>query len=171
MFAKKRKLSDKPEETVPLKVNLSPLPSDDPMFDYQSPTYVSEDYSDSSDSDEGHDRDFPPPTEKLDVLEEDMANPQPERPTDLDSAPKGRPVQTMYNPDLVCDDTVFHIDEDIARYSNKYRFKVLSNVQFKKVKETFSKPKIEFLDPPSVNEVNMVSKSVRSNTGLLKGDF
>ena len=86
---KKRKLSDKPEETIPRKVNLSPLPSDDPMFDYQSPTYVSEDYSDSSDSDEGHDRDFPPPTEKPDVLEEDMANPQPERPTDLDSAPRG----------------------------------------------------------------------------------
>ena len=79
-------------------------------------SYVSEDYSDSSDSDKGLDRNFPPPTEKPDVLEEDMANLQPERPTctDLDSAPKGRPVQTMYNPDLVCDDSVFHIDLDIV---------------------------------------------------------
>ena len=64
---------------IPHKVNLSPLPSDDPMFDYQSPTYVSEDCSDSSGSDEGHDRDFLPPTEKPVVPEEDMANPQPER--------------------------------------------------------------------------------------------
>ena len=85
---KKRKLFDKPEETIPRKVNLSPLP-DSPVFDYQSPTYVSEDYSDSSDSDEGHDRDFPPPTEKPDVPEEDMANLQPERSTDLDSAQRG----------------------------------------------------------------------------------
>ena len=59
------------------------------MSDYQSPTYVSVDYSDSSDSDEGHDRDFPLPTEKPDVPEEDMANPPPERPTDLDSSSKG----------------------------------------------------------------------------------
>ena len=88
------------------------------MFDYQSPTYISEDNSDSSDSDEGHHRDFPPATEKLDVPEEDMANPQPDRPTDLDSAPNRRPVQTMYNPDLVCDDSVFHVDEDIAQYFN-----------------------------------------------------
>ena len=116
------------------------------------------------------DRDFSPPTEKPDVPEEDMTNPQSERPTDLDSVPKGRPVQTMYNPDLACDDSVFHVDEDIAQYFNKYRFKVLSNVQFKKVKETFLKPKIEFLDPRSVNEVIMVSKSVKNNTGLLKGD-
>ena len=76
----------------------------------------------------------------------------------------------MYNPDLVCDGSVFHVDEDIAQYLNKYRFNVLPNVQFKKVKETFSKPKIEFLDPPSVNDVIMASKSVRNNTGLLKGD-
>ena len=64
-------------------------------------------YSNSSDPDEGHDTDFPPPTEKPDVLEEDMANPQPDRPTDLDSAPNGKPVQTTYNSDLVCDDSVF----------------------------------------------------------------
>ena len=82
---------------------MSPLPSDDPMLDYQSPTYVSEDYSDSSGSDEGHDRDFLPPTEKPVVPEEDMANPKPERLTDIDSATKGRPVQTTYNPDLVCE--------------------------------------------------------------------
>ena len=167
---KKRKLSYKPEEKIPRKVNLSPLPSDDPMFDYQSPTYVSEDYSDSSDSDEGHDREFPPPSEKADVTEGDTADPQPDRPTDLDSAPNGRPVQIMYNPDLVCDDSIFDVDEDIAQYFNKYRFKVLTNDQFNEVKETFSKPKIEFLGPPSVNEVIMASKSVRNNTGLLKGD-
>ena len=104
---------------------MSPLQSDDPTFDYQSPTYVSEDYLDSSDSDEGHDRDFPPSTEKPDVPEEDMANPQPDRPTDLDSAPNGRPVQTMYDPDLA-----FHVDENIALYFNKYMFKVLTNDQF-----------------------------------------
>ena len=132
--------------------------------------YVSEGYSDSSDSDEGHDREFPPPTEKPDVMEQDTANPQPDRPTDLVSAPNERPVQIMYNPDLVCDDSAFHVDEDIAQYYNKYRFKVLTNEQFKKVKETFSKPKIEFLGPPLVNEVIMASKSVRNNTGLLKGD-
>ena len=34
---------------------------------------------------------------------------------------------------------------------------------------SFSKPKIEFLDPPFVNEVIIASKSV-TNTGLLKGD-
>ena len=89
------------------------------MFDCQSSVYVSEDYSDSSDSDEGHDRDFPPPTEKPDVLEEDMANPQPDRPTEPDSAPNGQHVQTMYNPDLDCDNSVFHVDEDIAQYFNK----------------------------------------------------
>ena len=167
---KKRKLSDKPEEKIPRKVNLSPLPSDDPMFDYQSPTYVSEDYSDSSDSDKGHHREFPPPTEKPDITEGDTAGPQPDSPTDLDSAPNGRPVQIMYNPDLVCDDSIFHVDEDIAQYFNKYRFKVLTNDQFRKIKETFSKPKIDLLGPPSVNEVIMASKSVRNNTGLLKGD-
>ena len=166
-----RKLSDKPEEKIPHKVNLSPLPSDDPMFDYQSPMYVSEDYSDSSDSDEGHHREFPPPTEKPDIRKGDTADPQPDRPTDLDSAPNGRPVQIMYNPDLVCDDSIFHVDEDIAQYFSKYRFKVLANDQFRKIKETFSKPKIELLGPPSVNEVIMASKSVRNNTGLLKGDF
>ena len=89
---------------------------------------------------------------------------------DLDSAPNGRPVQIMYNPDLVCNDSIFHVDEDIAQYFNKHRFKVLTNDQFKKIKETFSKSKIEFLGPPSVNEVIMASKSVRNNTGLLKGD-
>ena len=73
----------------------------------------------------------------------------------------------MYNPDQVCDDSIFHVDEDIAQYFSKYRFKVLTNDQ---LKETFSKPKIELLGPPSVNEVNMASKSVRNNTGLLKGD-
>ena len=98
---KKRNLSDKPEEKIPRKVNLSPLPSDDPVFDYQLPTYVSENYLDSSDPEEGHDREFPPPTEKPDVTEGDTANPQPDRPTDLDSAPNGRPVQIMYNLDLV----------------------------------------------------------------------
>ena len=56
-----------------------------------------------------------------------MADPQPDRPTDLDSASNGRPVQTMYNPDLVCDDSVFHVDKDIAQYFNKYRFKALRN--------------------------------------------
>ena len=116
------------------------------------------------------DRDFPPPTEKPDIPEKDMANPQPDRPIDLDSASNGRPVQTMHNPDLVCDDSVFHVDEDIAQYFDKYRFEVLTNVQFKKVKETLSKLKIEFLDRPSVNEVILASKSVRNNTGLLKGD-
>ena len=59
------------------------------MFDYQSPTYVSEDYLDSSDSDEGHDRGFPPPTKKP-VTEKDTADPQPDRPTDLVSAPNER---------------------------------------------------------------------------------
>ena len=167
---KKRKLSDKPEEKIPRKVNLSSLPSHDPMFGYQSPTYVSEDYSDSSDSDEGHHREFPPPTEKPDITEGDTADPQPDRPTDLDSVPNGRPVQIMYNPDLVCDDSIFHVDEDIVQYFNKYRFKVLTNDQFRKIEETFSKPKIEFLGPPSVNEVIMASKSVRNNTVLLKGD-
>ena len=129
-FPNKRKLSDKLEENIPRKVNLFPLPSDDPMFDYQSPTYVSEDYSDSSDSDEGHHREFPLPTEKPDITEGDTADPQPDRPTDLDSAPNGRPVQIMYNPDLVCDGSIFHVDEDIAQYFNKYRFKVLTNDQF-----------------------------------------
>ena len=148
---KERELSNKPEEKIPRTVNLSPLQSNDPMFDYQSPTYVSEDYSDSSGSDEGHDKKFPPLSEKADVTEGDTADPQRDRPTDLDSAPNGRPVQIMYNPDLVCDDSIFHVDEDIAQYFNKYRFKVLANDQFNKVKETFSKPKIEFLGPPSVN--------------------
>ena len=164
---KKRKLSDKQEGKIPRKVNLSPLPSDNPMFDYQTPTYVSEDYSDSSDFDEGHDGEFPPPTEKPDVMEKDTADPQPDKPTDLVFAPNGRPVQIMYNPDLVCDDSIFHVDEDIAQYYNKYRFKVLTNEQFKKVKETFSKSEIEFLGPPLVNELIMASKSVRNNTGLL----
>ena len=36
-------------------------------------------------------------------------------------------------------------------------------------RSTFSKPKIEFLDPPLVNEVIIAYKSVRNNTGLLKG--
>ena len=133
-LCQKEKLSHKPEEKIPHKVNLSPLSSDDPMFDYQSPTYVSEDYSDSSDSDEAHDREFPPPTEKPDVTEGDTADPLPDRPTDLDSAPNGRPVQITYNPDLVCNDSTFRIDEDIAQYFNKYRFKVLTNDQFKKNK-------------------------------------
>ena len=57
-----------------------------------------------------------------------------------------------------------------TQYFNKYRFKVLTDVQYKKVKETFSKRKIEFLDMPFVNEVIMASKSVRNNIGLLKGD-
>ena len=73
------------------------------MFDYQSPTYVSEGWSDSSDPDKGHDRDFPPPTKKPDVTEGDTADPQTDRLTDIDSAPNGRPVQIMYNPDLLCD--------------------------------------------------------------------
>ena len=76
----------------------------------------------------------------------------------------------MYNPDLVCDDSIFHTDEDIAQYYNKNRFKVLTNEQFKKVEETVSKPEIEFLGPALVNEVIMVLKSVRNNTSLLKGD-
>ena len=46
----------------------------------------------------------------------------------------------------------------------------MTNDQFRKVKETFSKPRIEFLDPPSLNEVIMASKSVRNYTGLLRGD-
>ena len=97
-LTKKGNSLTKPEGKIPRKVNLSALPSDDPMFDYQSPTYASEDYSDSSDSDEGHDGEFPLPTEKPDVTEGDTADPQPDRPTDLDSAPNGRPVQIMYNP-------------------------------------------------------------------------
>ena len=109
-------------------------------------------------------------TESLDVTEGDTADLLPDRPTDLDSACNGRPVQIMYNPNLVYDDSIFHIDEDITQYFNKYRFKVLTDDQFKKITETFSKPKIEFLDPPSVNEVNMSLKSVRNNMGLLKGD-
>ena len=76
----------------------------------------------------------------------------------------------MYNPDLVCDDSIFHVDEDIAQYFNKYRFTVLTNDQFNNVKETFSKSKIEFLGSPSLKEVIMVSKSVRNNTSLLNGD-
>ena len=103
------------------------------MFDYQSPTYVSEDYLDSSDSDEGHGRDFPPSTKKPDVPEEDMANPQPDRPTGPFSTPKWRSIQTMYNPDLDCDDLIFHVGEDIAQCSNKYWFIVLTDVQFGKV--------------------------------------
>ena len=51
------------------------------MFDYQSPTYVSEGYSDSSDSDECHLREFPPSTEKPDNTEGDTADPQPDKPT------------------------------------------------------------------------------------------
>ena len=95
-----------------------------------------------------------------------MANPQSDRPTELESAPNWRHIQTMC---VDCDDSVFHVDEDIAQYFNKYRFKVLTDVQFKKVKQTFSKSKIKFLDLPSVNEVVMASKSLRNNTGLLKG--
>ena len=66
------------------------------MFDYQSLTYISQDYSDSSDSDEGYDWEFPPPTEKPDALLEDMAQPQLGMPTELDSAPNWSPVQSMY---------------------------------------------------------------------------
>ena len=100
-----------------------------------------------------------------------MADPQPDRTTEPDSGPNWRPIKTMYNPDLDCDDSVFHVDEDIAQYFNKYRLKVLTDVQFKKVNETFSKLKIEFLDLPSGNEVITASKSVRNNnTGLLKGE-
>ena len=118
----------------------------------------------------------------LTLRREILLTPQPDRPTDLDSAPNGRPVQIMYNQDLVyddqimynqdlvCDDSIFHADEDIAQYFNKYRFKFLTNDQFRKIKETFSKPKIELLGPPSVNEVIMASKSVRNTTGLPKGD-
>ena len=46
----------------------------------------------------------------------------------------------------------------------------MTNDQFGKIKETFSKPKIELLGPSLVNEVIMASKSVRNNTGLLQGD-
>ena len=89
------------------------------MFDYQSPTYVSEDYSDSSHSDEGHKREIPLSTKNPDVTEGDTADPLPDRPKDLDSACNGRPVQIMYNPDLVYDDSIFHVDEDITQYFNK----------------------------------------------------
>ena len=51
-----------------------------------------------------------------------------------------------------------------------HNMSISTNDRFKKVKETFSKPKNEFLGLPSVNEVLMASKSVRRNTGLLKGD-
>ena len=59
-------------------------------------TYISQDYSDSSDSDEGYDWEFPPPTEKPDVLLGDMAQPQLDMPTEPDSAPNWNPVQSMY---------------------------------------------------------------------------
>ena len=120
---------------------MSPLPSDDPMFDYQSPTYVSEDYSDSSDSDESHDIEIPPPTEKPDVTREIL---------------------------LTLNLTGQQIFSTLMKYCTiiQYRFKVFTNDQFKKIKETFSKAKTEFLEPPSVNEVIMASKSVRNNTGL-----
>ena len=54
------------------------------MFYYQSPSYISEDYSDSSDSDWGYDRprEFPQPDEKPNVPEGDMDQPQPDRPTE-----------------------------------------------------------------------------------------
>ena len=51
---------------------------------------------DSSDSDEGYDWEFPPPTEKPDVLFRGMAQPQPDMPTEPDSAPNWSPVQSMY---------------------------------------------------------------------------
>ena len=72
----------------------------------------------------------------------------------------------LHHPYLVCDDSISHVDEDIAQYFNKCRFKVLTNDQFNKVKETFLKPKIGFLGQPSVNDATMVLKSVRNNTGL-----
>ena len=43
----------------------------------------------------------------------DMVNPQPEGQQNL-TVPNWRPIQTMYNPDLDCDDSVFYVDEDIA---------------------------------------------------------
>ena len=72
----KKKTLGRTRRKIPHKVNFSPLLSDNPTFDYQSLTYISQDYSDSSDSDEGYDWEFPPPTEKPDVLLGDMAQPQ-----------------------------------------------------------------------------------------------
>ena len=57
------------------------------MFHYQSLTYISQDYLDSSDSDEGYDWEVPPHTEKPDVLLGDMAQPQLDMPTEPHSAP------------------------------------------------------------------------------------
>ena len=101
-----------------------------------------------------------------------MANPLPDRSTEPDPAPNWSPIQTMYNPDLDCDDSVFHADEDIVQYFNKYRFKVLTDVRFKEAEEALnSKPKMEFLDLPLVNEVIMASKSVRNDTCLPKDSW
>ena len=93
---KKKKTLGQTQGKIPHKVNFSPLLSDSPTFDYQSLTYISQDYSDFSDSDEGYDWEFPPPTEKPDVLLEDMAQPQLSMPTEPDSAPNWSPVQSMY---------------------------------------------------------------------------
>ena len=57
---KKKKTLGQTQGKIPHKVNFSPLLSDNPTFDYQSLTYISQDYSDSSDSDEGYDWEFPP---------------------------------------------------------------------------------------------------------------
>ena len=92
----KRKTLEQTWGNIPHKVNFSSLLCDNPTFDYQSLTYISQDYSDSSDSDEGCDLEFPPPTEKLDVLLGDMAQPQLDMSTEPDSAPNWSPVQSMY---------------------------------------------------------------------------
>ena len=87
---KKKKLFDRPKEKFLTRL-ISLL-----YFDYQSLTHISQDYSDSSDSDEGYEWEFPPPTEKPDVLLGDMAQPQLDMPTEPDSAPNWSPVQSMY---------------------------------------------------------------------------
>ena len=92
----KEKTIGQTQGKIPHKVNFSPLLSDNPTFDHQSLTYISKDYLDSSDYDEGYDWEFPPPTEKPDVLLGDMAQPQLDMPTEPDPAPNWSPVQSLY---------------------------------------------------------------------------
>ena len=55
-----RSLGSKPKKKNLLDRLEEKLLSDNPTFDYQSLTYISQDYSNSSDSDEGYDWEFPP---------------------------------------------------------------------------------------------------------------
>ena len=63
--AQKRKLSGKPEEKIPCKVNLQCLTTSHQHIFLKA-------IRTSSDSDKGHGRDFPPPKEKPDVPEVDI---------------------------------------------------------------------------------------------------